>query len=90
MPVTLRLQLGMHRGEEDFGQITLPPAVLDNENLQGDEAPGDTWRVVYHGYSRALARVLDWRGLGTDVPIEITRHGCARFGSGVSTVATYE
>jgi len=91
LPVTLRLELDLHRGVEDFGQITLPPMVLDTENLQRDEEQGDTWRVVYHGYSRALARALDWCGLNKPTArIEITRRGAARFGSGVSTVATYE
>lgn len=90
MPVTLRLQLGLHRGREDFGRITLPSVVLDPEKLRRDEDEGDTWRVVYHGYSRALAQAMDWCCLDTLEPIEITRQGAARFGSGVTAVGLFE
>jgi len=90
LPVTLRLQLALHRGSEDLGLITLPPIVLDPQQFRRDEQQGDTWRVVYHGYSRSLAQAMDWCCLDTHDPIEITRHGAARFGSGVNAVGIFD
>jgi hypothetical protein len=90
LQVTLRLQLELHRGSHDYGRITLPPIVLDPRNFGRDEIQADTWRVVYHGYSRALAEVLNWRSPDTRDPIEITRHGAARFGSGVDAVGSFD
>ncbi|HKM53563.1 MAG TPA: hypothetical protein VJY33_09130 [Isosphaeraceae bacterium] len=82
-PTTLRLQLALRRGGQNLGSITLPPVILDQEKYNRTDDQDDTWRVVYHSFSRALAEALS----GRDLPLEITRQGAARFGSGVSNLA---
>jgi hypothetical protein len=68
----------------------LPPVVLNPEKFNRDDDEGDTWRVVYRGFSRALAQVLDCCNLENHEPIEITRVGAARFGTGVTAVGLFE